>query len=313
VSDIWKDNVKKLLIIGGTGFIGKHLSREAVRQGYKTSVISLHKVIETESIDGVNYLTSDVTNCDELKNILEDQPFTHVVNLGGYVNHAKFKSGGRDILDTHYLGVENLIEVLDWGILKSFVQVGSSDEYGDTAAPQCENNKEEPISPYSMGKLAAGQLLQMLNRTEGFPVVILRLFLVYGPGQNNQRFLPQIIEGCLNGESFSSSHGQQLRDFCYIEDVVNGIILALENPDVVGHVINLASGEPVKIRTVIEKVVQIIGSGMPEYGNVPYRVGENMALYADITKAKKILNWQPKTSLSDGLAITIKSYMNDNE
>jgi len=304
---------KDLLVVGGTGFIGRHIVREAIERRYNTTVLSLNEANESQRITGGHYYTADIIQLDSLAEILIDKRFSHVINLGGYINHAKFKSGGQEVLDAHFLGVQKLIYCLDWDVLQSFVQIGSSDEYGDALSPQKEDIRERPISPYSMGKVAAGQLLQMLHRTEGFPSVMLRLFLVYGPGQNHQRFLPQIISGCLNGESFATSYGQQVRDFCYIDDIVRGIFLALENKEVHGEVINLASGTPFKIRSVIEEVVNIVGSGKPRYGDVPYRVGENMSLFANITKAVERLKWQPEIELNDGLVKTVDYYRSESE
>ena len=300
--------VKNLLIIGGTGFIGKHLTLAAIQKGYTTTIISLNKMKNDRRIDGANYLVADVSNYASLEDVLENSSYSHVVNLGGYINHAKYKEGGREVFDAHFIGVQNLVSLLDWECLNSFVQIGSSDEYGDTTAPQSENNSVKPISPYSAGKVAASMLLQMLYRTEKFPAVILRLFLVYGPGQNEQRFLPQIIKGCLKNESFSTSSGQQLRDFCYVSDVVKGIFSALDNYKANGEIINIASGAPVKIRSVLDEVINLIGKGAPQYGQVPYRKGENMSLYADISKAKRILGWQPLVGLSTGLEKTIDSF-----
>ena len=79
--------------------------------------------------------------------------------------------------------------------------------------PQCEELREQPISPYSLAKVASTHFLQMLQRTEGFPAVVLRLFLTYGPHQDNRRFLPQIIQACLRDDEFAVSDGHQLRDF----------------------------------------------------------------------------------------------------
>lgn len=299
---------KNLLIIGGTGFIGRHLVLEAVHQGYKTTVLSLHCVDNSRRIQDVDYYNVDITNHGDLEKILADKLYTHVVNLGGYISHVLYKDGGRKILDAHFLGLQNLVELLNWSSLKSFVQIGSSDEYGDVPAPQCEEIREKPISSYSFGKLAASQFLQMLHRTEAFPAVILRLFLVYGPGQDNQRFLPQIINGCLNGETFATSHGQQLRDFCHVDDITKGIMMALENEEANGEVINLASGKPVAIREVIELVQSTIAQGTPLFGKVSYRPGENMALYADVSKAKKILKWVPEIEIDEGVRRTINFY-----
>ena len=131
--------------------------------------------------------------------------------------------------------------------------------------------------------------------------------MVYGPGQNNKRFLPQIIEGCLSDSSFPASAGEQLRDFCYVDDISRGIIMSLKNDDVKGKVVNLASGKSISIREIVELVRSIIGSGNPEFGEIPYRVGENMALYADTTKAKKLLNWTPEIEIEEGIRRTIFS------
>ena len=136
----------------------------------------------------------------------------------------------------------------------------------------------------------------MLYRTERFPVVILRLFLVYGPGQDSSRFLPQIIKGCFSGKEFETSLGEQLRDFCYIDDITDGILKTLKCNDVNGEVINLASGDPVSIRSVIEKVRNYIGKGRPIFGKIAYRPGENMKLYADTSKAESLLKWKSTTT-----------------
>ena len=172
--------------------------------------------------------------------------------------------------------------------------------------------RESPISPYSLGKVASTQFLQMLNRTEGFPAVILRLFLVYGPSQDHKRFLPQVIRGCTSGKSFPTSLGEQLRDFCYVDDVTRGILTALMQDDINGEVINIASGIPVTIRKVTETVKVLIGQGDPLFGQIPYRTGENMALYADISKANNLLEWKPEITLEDGILRTINFHRTDN-
>ena len=197
---------------------------------------------------------------------------------------------------------------MDWSTLKRFVQIGSSDEYGCLPAPQSENMRESPISSYSFGKLAATNLLQMLWRTEKLPVVILRLFLVYGEGQNDERFFPQIIKNCLLDKKFPTSEGKQLRDFSHVDDITNGILKTLNINEVNGEIINLASGVPISILEVIKNIQKFIGSGRPDFGKISYRVGENMALFADISKAKKLLDWSPKTGLEEGIKKTINHF-----
>jgi len=302
-----------LLIVGGTGFIGKHVVKGGVKRGYKVTVISLRHVAEDQKIDNVEYLVVDISRREHVVGVLSERSFGYVVNLGGYIDHSTYKNGGRVAIDSHFNGVMNLIEVLDWSKLQAFVQIGSSDEYGSSSAPQKEISNVDPISSYSLGKLAAEQLLLMLHRTEGFPVINIRLFLVYGPGQDTKRFLPQIIMSCLGNKEFSTSYGEQLRDFCYIDDVVDGIFMAMNNIAAQGEIINITSGKSLKIKTTIDYVVNKIGRGTPMYGKFLYRNGENMELYADVEKARDLLGWQPKTTFEEGMISTINYYKSINE
>ena len=153
----------------------------------------------------------------------------------------------------------------------------------------------------------------MLYHNENFPAVTLRLFLTYGPGQDSGRFLPQIIRGCLDNATFPTSEGDQLRDFCYLDDTVRAILQALNVPKVDGEVFNIASGEPVSIREMIQKVCALTSAGNPQYGVVPYRPRENMALYANISKAKQMLQWEPAISLDKGLQKTSDCFVYEHD
>jgi nucleoside-diphosphate-sugar epimerase len=303
----------RLLIIGGTGFIGRHLVQMAIDSGLEVSVISMHLPSENNKILGVTYIKADLGNLSQLKKGLTSFEFEYVVNLSGYISHSGFLNGGLNLINSHYVGVQNILQVLNWSKLKNFIQIGSSDEYGGSPAPQNELMRESPISPYSSAKVSCTHLLQMLSKTENFPVVILRLFLVYGPGQDGSRFIPQIIKGCFSEKEFDTSLGEQIRDFCYIEDIVNGILKVLRSGITDGEIINLASGQPISIRSVIEKVRAYIGKGSPSFGKIAYRPGENMSLYADISKAEILLDWSPKTAIKSGIKKTVDSYLKQNQ
>ena len=295
----------RILVIGGNGFIGRHVIKHALKLKWDVTNLNLSSNLAEKS-SGLKDVTADITNFIALKKALGVAEFEYVVNCGGYVDHTLFSNGGRSILNMHFIGVINLVELLNRNVLKCFINIGSSDEYGNVVAPQTEMQREEPISPYSLGKLASTHFLQMLHRTENYPVTILRLFLTYGPGQAGNRFIPKIISGCLKGGTFPVSKGDQLRDFCFIDDVINAIFLALNSSKSFGEVINIASGNPVTIKSVVENIQNIIRSGSPEFGGILYRPGENMRLYADIIKADNILNWEPKVTLNDGLLRTIQ-------
>lgn len=297
----------RLLVIGGNGFIGRHVVNYAKALGWRVTSLSLSEIKDDIAKgDAVVRIAADILDRNTLGNMVGNGAYEYVVNCGGYIDHTPYAHGGRKVLDTHFQGVCNLVEALDRNVLRSFVNIGSSDEYGNSSAPQNESQREAPISPYSLGKVAATHFLQMLHRMEGFPGTTLRLFLTYGPGQDDKRFLPQIIKGCLEGRQFPTSRGEQLRDFCYIDDTVSAIFSALLSPSANGEVINIGSGIPVSIREMIESVRRLIGQGEPRFGEIAYRPNENMSLYADISKAKVLLGWEPRVTLDAGLAKTIQ-------
>jgi nucleoside-diphosphate-sugar epimerase len=296
-----------LLIVGGTGFIGFYVAQEAIKQGFKVSVIFKKKYTLLKKIDKVHYINVDIANENSLGIELKNKKFDHIINLSGYVDHSSYFDTGVAVIETHFQGVANLVKLLDKQSLKNFIQIGSSDEYGLNHAPQIETQRELPISSYAFAKSASSHFLQMLYRTENLPVIVLRPFLVYGPGQSHNRFLPQVINGCMSNSKFPVSSGEQLRDFCYITDIVEAILSSINNKKAYGEIINIASGSAVTIKELVMMVRNIIGKGEPLFGEIDYRKCENMELYANISKAKKILNWSPKISLQRGLEMTISS------
>jgi nucleoside-diphosphate-sugar epimerase len=299
-----------ILIIGGTGFIGSHLVQKAKKINLNVIILNKTGKISSGNIfKSVKFIKVNFTNRKQLRKKISKLKIDYIINSGGYINHDHFSSKmGKLSLLEHFDSVRNLVSCVDRSKIKKFLQICSSDEYGDALSPQNENLREKSISPYSFGKVASTHFLQMLHKTENFPVSIVRIFLTYGPGQNNKRFFPQIINGCLDNRSFKVSKGNQLRDFCYIEDVVDAIYKILFSKKTVGKILNIGSGKPIKIKNMIKKVVKLIGSGQPIFGALPYRKGENMSLYADTKEIFKILKWRPKISLNEGLKRTIKYY-----
>ena len=147
----------------------------------------------------------------------------------------------------------------------------------------------------------------MMNSINNYPASILRLFLVYGPYQDKNRVLPQVIDGCIKNKKFAVSPGNQIRDFCYIDDVIRAIFLTLKSKNTNGEILNIGSGFPQKLKKVVKKICKITGKGEPQFGKKKYKQKENMKLYPDIRKARNILKWKSRVNLNSGLKIVINS------
>ena len=298
---------------GCNGFIGRAIISAAISKGMQVTGLSLHWPSSQRIVGLFEHLTADISKPSSIARAIGNRKFDYVINCSGYIDHRHISQGGEELFDTHFIGLLNLIKCVQHDGLKGFLQLGSSDEYGGATSPQNESLREAPISPYACAKVAACHLVQMMHRTEGFPGIVARLFLVYGPGQNSQRFLPQIIRGCIDDERFPVSAGDQIRDFCYIDDVVEALLVLVREEKAHGEVFNVASGEGTSIRNMIQMVQSSIGAGKPAFGEIPYRAGENMSLVADIEKISSLTGWLPTTTLQTGIQNTVGWFRDKNE
>ncbi len=296
---------KKILITGGTGFIGYHLAKKCIRMGWDVTSLSKGKPNSIRKLKKVKYLIGDLTKKKDL-NILKKK-FDYVVNAAGVVDH----SSDKNVFKAHYLGCKNLANFFLKKKIKLFLQIGSCVEYGPQKSPQKEDFKSKIVnlkSMYSRGKFAATKYLIKLYKVYKFPVIVFRLYLNYGPNQDLNRFLPIIIDGCMKDKKFPCSSGIQYRSFTYIDDLVRAIIIALKKPQLSGNIFNIGNNKPVKIKKIIQYINKYVNKGTPLYGKVKFRKDEIKHLYPNISKANLLLNWQPKVSFSEGLTKTINYY-----
>ena len=213
-------------------------------------------------------------------------------------------------INSHFNGCKNLADYFLTKKLKKFIQIGSSLEYGKSRSPQLESKKniKKTYSVYSKSKLLSTKYLLSLNKKYNFPAAILRLYLVYGPLQDQNRVIPITIINAIQNKKFDCSNGLQFRDFTYIDDVVEAIIKTLKNKETSGQIINIGQGKPVLVKKVIKKICKILDSGRPQFGKIKFRKDEIKNLYPSIAKAKKVLNWSPKIGIISGLKKTINYY-----
>ena len=298
--------MKKILVLGGTGFIGSHFINSISKEEIEIFCLG-KKAIKKNKNPNINLVNLDISYEKEIKNSLP-RDFTHVLNLSGYIDHSNFYANGRRIINEHFIGLMNIISHIDKSKLISFVNIGSSDQYWSKVSPMKESYNSKSFSCYSLAKNFSEDFLKYMHKFEDFPSINVRLFLVYGPNQKDDRFLPHVIKKCLNKESFNVSPGNQLRDFIYVDDLIEAIIKVLKNKNVSGQIINIGSGNPISIKKVVLKICKLTGGGNPKFGKIYFRNDEILKLYPDISKAKKLLKWQPKVSFNRGILKTIKVF-----
>ena len=295
-----KKNTNHLLIIGGTGFIGCHLALKVVKKGWNVTSVSRRKPKSNKYVKGVKYLKLDISKNNELKKKLKED-FSHVINLGGFTKRLFSNLSKNKIKKTHLIGPINLINFFLKRDIKSFIQIGSSAEYGEKKFPQKESDLCFPKSYYGLTKLTITNYLLYVSRIYSFPSNVLRFFQIYGTKQDKDKVIPHIIHGCFNNKRFDVSEGSQLRDFCYIDDVTNAIFLLLNKKNIKGEIINIGLGQGISIKKLVNKIKKKFGAGKPVFGKIKFHKYENMKLIPDIKKAKKLLNWHPKVKLDEGL------------
>ncbi len=296
---------KKILVIGGTGFLGFHLIKKCLSKGWTITSVSTTKPKKNKRIKNVNYILLDITNNTMINKKIKGQ-YDYVVNFGGYVNHNE----KRKTYDSHYLGSKNLVNFFLKKNIKKFIQIGSSVEYGFKKSPQKETfflNIKSLKSTYGKAKLLATKYLLYHYKINNFPCIILRPYLVYGPFQDFNRFIPLIIKGCLTNSKFPCSSGSQIRNFLYVDDFVNGVLKCLQS-DIVGEILNIGHYRSFKIKDIIMRIKKTTKKGYPDFGKVKMRKDEIIKLYPNIDKIKKTINWKPKVSFNSGLKKTIKYY-----
>jgi len=299
---------KKILITGGTGFIGYNLAKKCLKLNWSVTSLSSKKPKKLRKLKKVNYLICDISDRKKLKKKIKTN-YDYVVNLAGYVDHShKLKT-----MKSHYNGCKNISSLFLKTKIKKFIQIGSCVEYGKISSPQKENdhNKHKTYSVYGSSKLLSTKFLLKLKKKFDFPVSILRLYLVYGPNQDENRVVPITIKNAMRDNNFDCSSGLQFRDFLYIDDLIEAILKILKNKKSTGEIFNIGSGKPIKVKSLILKICKIIGHGKPKFGIIKFRKDEIKMLYPSIKKAKRILGWKPLVNINLGIKKTIRYYKNN--
>ena len=155
--------------------------------------------------------------------------------------------------------------------------------------------------------LSTNYLLKKFDKYK-FPCTVLRLYLVFGPRQDFNRFIPIIVKGCLQNLKFPTSDGSQLRSFLYVDDFLSAVFKCIKNKKANGQIFNVGTDKSIKLKKVILLIKGLVKNGQPDWGKIKLRKDELLKLYPNTQKIKKILNWEPKVNFNKGLKRTINYY-----
>ena len=297
---------KRVLVTGAGGFIGKHICKALFKED-ATVVGMVRSEIDSKYLS--EQYVVDITNEIVVRQIINEVKPEYVVHLASNKNRGDNPRVYSEAYRNNLIGSLNIINACQNNpMLVMFVALGSTDEYGKLRVPFRETEKEAPINAYGASKLAVTELLRTLGRTTGFPSLILRPSIVYGPGQDSSMFLPAFIRTLVQGQPFDMSLGEQTRDFIYVDDLVKAIIQGLRVPSLTGDVVNISSATPIRIDAVARTSARMLGNNAEDLiklGAKDYRSGDIMKYWADNTLANDLIGWSPTVSFEEGLKLTI--------
>ncbi len=307
----------KVLITGAAGFIGSHAAERLQKEGYTVTGldnfsdyydVSL-KELNAEALrkKGIEVIKMDLRKPEAFDSLSSNFDFIiHFAAQPGISSESTFE----EYFSNNVIATQNLLEFAEQNEnLKHFFNISTSSVYGleatfpETVAPK-------PASWYGVSKLAAEQLALALSRGKKIKCSSLRLFSVYGPRERPEKLYTKLIACGLKGGAFPIFEGSEkhLRSFTYVGDIVDGIFKAVQNHELLdGEIINLGAEEEHKTQQGIEMIEEILGRKI-ELEVKPRRQGDQSRTLANIQKAKKMLGYQPKTTLKEGLRLQVEWY-----
>jgi UDP-glucose 4-epimerase len=300
----------KILVTGGAGFIGSHVVRRLLEIGAGVRVFDDLSTGREENLIGVeaDLQIGDLRDINMLEMALRD--IDEIVHLGAYISAPGSVKEPEVCYDINIMGsLRVLVAALQAGV-KRVVLASSAAVYGDTDKPCSESQLPNPRSPYAASKISMEETAKVFTREYGLETVCLRFFNVFGPRQDPESpyaaVIPLFIHDLEAGNGITIlGDGKQTRDFVYVDDVVEAILMARYRDAAVGKSINIANGNSISILE-LAGILQDLYPEAPEVQFGAPRQGDVRFSQADITKAKQTLGYRPKTELEEGLRQTVE-------
>ncbi|ADO84500.1 GDP-mannose 4,6-dehydratase [Ilyobacter polytropus] len=320
--------MKKYLVTGGAGFIGSHLCDYLLDRGHKVVVVdNFNAYYDVEikernvgsNLDNPNYklYRGDIRDIDFLKKIFQDEKIDAVINLAAMAGIRPSLENPMLYEEVNIRGLMNLLELSKANGINKFIQASSSSVYG--------NNKKVPfketavvdfaISPYAATKKSGEVMGHVYHYLYNIDMIQLRFFTVYGPRQRPDLAIHKFTGMITAGEAIPFyGDGTTQRDYTYIDDIIDGIVKSiryLENNDNVYEIFNLGESHTISLKEMVGTIEEELGIEA-KINRQPMQPGDVEKTYADISKAKEILGYNPKTEFKDGIRKFVQWYRENN-
>lgn len=301
----------RCLVTGASGFLGSHLVRKLLEEGYPVLAV----VRETSDLwrlkglqDKVSIATASLNTIEfarpEIQAFCPEVAF-HLAWTGG--NSSRHANQPEQVF-ANVPGSLKLANILADVGCKVLIYAGSSLEYGSFQIPAKETDLPLPSNLYGATKYGTEILLQGLSAVYGMRFCGTRVFWTYGPKDDDSRMIPSVVMALLAGQRPSLTMGLQLWDFLYIDDATEALLL-LANAENANGIFNLGSGTPVTVRHAVELIQRCIDPSLKvAFGAIPYGPNQVMHLEADVSRLKVATGWDPRISLEEGIRKTVDWY-----
>lgn len=312
----------RILLTGAAGFIGSHVTALLLARGdevvgldnfdpyYSPSRKWEHVEAVRSGPGGARFklVQGDVRNRDQLAGLFAEK-IDAVVHLAALAGVRSSVERPHDYVEVNVGGTLNVLEAASRGAVRNMVLISTSSAYGNASRPFVETDPaDRPLSPYAAAKRAAEMLCYSYHHVHGLSCNVLRLFTAYGPRNRPDMMAFKVLDSIFTGREIPLfGGGEMVRDWTYVEDVARGIVAAIDRP--LGYeIINLGHGHPVQLREFIESIEKLAGR-KANLVPAPRMSSDALATGADIGKARRLLGFEPRVSLREGVEKLFRWYV----
>ena len=314
----------QVLITGGAGFIGSHTAEQILQKGYSVTILDdfndfYSPAIKRENLKGLagraRIEEADIRNADHVRKIVLDCKPDAIIHLAARAGVRPSIQQPELYIDTNIKGTFNLLEAARTAEVPRFISASSSSVYGTlkTAPFREDMCLNQTISPYAATKLASEQLCSNFSHLYGMRCINLRFFTVYGPRQRPDLAIHSFVRAIHEGKSIKQfGDGSTRRDYTYIDDILQGMLACLDYNGPICDVFNLGESQTTTLSELISSIESALGK-KAVIEKLPEQPGDVPLTYADIGKARTLLNYSPKTQIAEGIPKFVDWFLRSKE